>query len=69
MKTKAEGGEKSPRKHDPRWKDTTAPLRTQERTAQDNAWASAISHGKYPTLRRLMTSIHNGEIILCVKSE
>jgi hypothetical protein len=68
MKNKQEietpGNRKAPRKHDPRWKDTTSTARTQGRTAQDNAWAQAVSGGKYQTLRTLMTTIHRGEIIL-----
>lgn len=52
------------RKHDPRWKDTTSIQRTKDRTAQDNAWASRVSNGKYPTLRKLLTAIHRGAITL-----
>jgi hypothetical protein len=56
-----------PRKHDPKWADNTAKQRNINRTAQDNAWANAISNGKYPTLRKLMTAIHNGDLVLTVK--
>lgn len=68
-KTKTEGaGNPAPRKHNPKWQDSTRTARSQKRTKQDDEWAARISGGRYPTLRKLMTAIHNGEIILKVKS-
>lgn len=55
---------KKTRKHNPAWKDNTASQRTKDRTAQDNMWAYTVSRGKYNTLRKLMTAINKGEIIL-----
>ena len=61
---KEQGGRKPPRTHQKHWADTTNSARTQSRTESDNAWALAISNGKYSTLRKLMTAIHRGEITL-----
>jgi hypothetical protein len=61
--------QKTPRKHQPHWEDNTASRRTKDRTAQDNRWAYTISHGRYDTLRKLMTAINNGEIILVETKE
>lgn len=38
--------------------------RGQTRTAKDNAWAQAVSKGKYKTLRSLMGAIHAGKYAL-----
>ena len=38
--------------------------RGQTRTAKDNAWAQAVSKGKYKTLRSLMGAIHAGRYAL-----
>ena len=38
--------------------------RGQIRTAKDNAWAQAVSKGKYKTLRSLMGAIHAGKYAL-----
>jgi len=38
--------------------------RGQTRTAKDNAWARAVSKGKYKTLRSLMGAIHAGQFAL-----
>lgn len=38
--------------------------RGQTRTAKDNAWAQAVSKGKYKTLRSLMGAIHAGQFAL-----
>lgn len=54
------------RKHQPHWKDSTRTARSQKRTKQDDEWANTISGGRYPTLRKLMTAIHNGEFALSV---
>lgn len=62
--TTNKGGEKSPRTHQPHWKDSTRTARSTKRTNKDNEWANTISGGRYPTLRKLMTAIHNGEIEL-----
>jgi hypothetical protein len=64
MTTKKQGSRKAPRKHQPHWKDNTSSQRTKDRTAQDNRWAYTVSRGRYDTLRKLMTAINNGEIIL-----
>lgn len=65
MKTDTDqGSRKAPRTHQKYWADTTNAARTQSRTESDNAWALAVSGGKYPTLRKLMTAIHRGEITL-----
>ena len=54
------GAEKSaPNKH-----DYTSTQRGQKRTTQDNLWAYVVSKGKYDTLRKLMTAINKGEIVL-----
>ena len=58
---------KAPRKHNPDWQDNTRKERALKRQSQDDAWASEISNGKYPTLRKLMTAIHKGEITLILK--
>ena len=47
--------------------DYTVTKRSQKRTEQDNLWAYVVSKGKYNTLRKLMTAINKGEIILVVK--
>ena len=52
------------RTHQPHWKDNTRTARSQKRTKADDAWASQISGGRYPTLRKLMTAIHNKEFTL-----
>ena len=44
--------------------DYTVTKRSQKRTEQDNLWAYTVSRGKYNTLRKLMTAINKGEIIL-----
>jgi hypothetical protein len=49
-----------------RWKDSTITARSTKRTTKDNDWAKTISGGRYETLRKLMTAIHNGEITLKV---
>lgn len=54
----------TPRKHNPAWKDNTRQARALKRQSQDDTWASTISGGKYTTLRKLMTAIHKGEIVL-----
>lgn len=59
------GAEKSaPNKH-----DYTSTQRGKKRTTQDNLWAYVVSKGKYDTLRKLMTAINKGEIILVVKEQ
>lgn len=63
-KPKNQGSRKAPRIHQKHWADTTNSARTQARTDADNAWALAVSGGKYSTLRKLMTAIHRGEIVL-----
>jgi len=64
MAENEQGSRKAPRTHQPHWADTTNSARTQARTESDNAWALAVSGGKYSTLRRLMTAIHRGEITI-----
>ena len=64
MAENEQGSRKAPRTHQKHWADTTNTARTQSRTESDNAWALAISNGKYSTLRKLMTAIHRGEITL-----
>jgi len=59
MKTK---NEVKPKKY-----DYTVTKRSQKRTEQDNLWAYTVSRSKYNTLRKLMTAINKGEIILVVK--
>jgi hypothetical protein len=54
----------TPRKHQPHWKDSTRTARSTKRTNKDNEWAARISDGKYPTLRKLMTAIHTGKIVI-----
>jgi hypothetical protein len=54
----------TPRKRNPDWKDHTRTARSQKRTKQDDDWAAKISSGRYSTLRKLMTAIHNGEFHL-----
>ena len=44
--------------------DYTSTQRAKKRTEQDNLWAYVVSKGKYNTLRKLMTAINKGEIIL-----
>jgi hypothetical protein len=44
--------------------DYTSTQRGKKRTEQDNLWAYVVSKGKYNTLRKLMTAINKGEIIL-----
>ena len=56
MTTKKEA---KPPKH-----DYTSTQRGKKRTEQDNLWAYVVSKGKYNTLRKLMTAISKGEIIL-----
>lgn len=55
MKT-SKGGAKAPPK--------SSTERGQTRTAKDNAWAQAVSNGKYKTLRSLMGAIHAGKYAL-----
>jgi hypothetical protein len=52
------------RTHNPNWQDNTRKERALKRQSQDDAWSARISGGKYPTLRKLMTAIHKGEITL-----
>ena len=47
--------------------DYTSTQRGKKRTEQDNLWAYVVSKGKYNTLRKLMTAINKGEIILVMK--
>jgi len=56
MKSKTKGAGK------PAPKSSTE--RGQTRTAKDNAWAQAVSKGKYKTLRSLMGAIHAGQFAL-----
>ncbi len=49
--------------------DYTSTKRGKKRTEQDNLWAYVVSKGKYDTLRKLMTAINKGEIILIVKEQ
>jgi hypothetical protein len=56
--------DKQPRTHNPAWQDRTRKERAAKRQTQDDAWATLISGGRYPTLRKLMTAIHNGEFEL-----
>ena len=49
--------------------DYTSTQRGKKRTTQDNLWAYVVSKGKYDTLRKLMTAINKGEIILVVKEQ
>jgi len=49
--------------------DYTSTQRGKKRTEQDNLWAYVVSKGKYDTLRKLMTAINKGEIILIVKEQ
>lgn len=49
--------------------DYTSTQRGKKRTTQDNLWAYVVSRGKYNTLRKLMTAINKGEIILVVKEQ
>lgn len=44
--------------------DYTSTQRGKKRTTQDNLWAYVVSNGKYDTLRKLMTAINKGEIVL-----
>ena len=44
--------------------DYTSTQRGKKRTEQDNLWAYVVSKGKYKTLRKLMTAINKGEIVL-----
>lgn len=57
------------RKHQSHWQDNTRKERSTKRLSQDNAWAAQISNGKYPTLRKLMTAVHNGNVILILKEK
>jgi len=56
MKKENKGGAKAPPK--------SSTERGQTRTAKDNAWAQAVSKGKYKTLRSLMGAIHAGKYAL-----
>lgn len=47
--------------------NNTRTARSAKRTKADDDWAAKISGGRYTTLRRLMTAIHNGEIVAQVK--
>ncbi len=49
--------------------DYTSTQRTKKRTEQDNLWAYTVSRGRYNTLRKLMTAINKGEIILVLKEK
>ena len=49
--------------------DYTSTQRGKKRTTQDNLWAYVVSKGKYDTLRKLMTAINKGEIILVIKEQ
>ena len=51
-------------KEKPQKHDYTITKRSQKRTTQDNLWAYVVSKGKYDTLRKLMTAINKGEIVL-----
>ena len=51
------GGEKSPRKHDPRWKDTTRAERQQKRLAALNAAARAAGWASWSAYE---TAVVNG---------
>jgi hypothetical protein len=64
MAENEKGSRKAPRTHQKHWADATNTARTQDRTELDNAWALSVSGGRYPTLRKLMTGIHRGEITL-----
>lgn len=44
--------------------DYTITKRSRKRTDQDNLWAYTVSRGKYNTLRKLMTAINKGDIVL-----
>ena len=44
--------------------DYTSTQRGKKRTTHDNLWAYVVSKGKYDTLRKLMTAINKGEIVL-----
>ena len=55
---KAKRGEKSPRKHDPRWKDTTRAKRQAERTAALNAAARAAGWASWSAYE---TAVIKGE--------
>ena len=56
MKTKITG--------EPKGSPKSSTERGQVRTEKDNAWAQAVSLGRYKTLRSLMGAIHKGEITL-----
>ncbi|HMM98546.1 MAG TPA: hypothetical protein PKC99_06030 [Anaerolineales bacterium] len=56
--------EVKPQKH-----DYTSTQRGKKRTEQDNLWAYTVSQGRYNTLRKLMTAINKGEIILVLKEQ
>ena len=56
MKKENKGGAKAPPK--------SSTERGQTRTAKDNAWAQAVSKGKYKTLRSLLGAIHAGRYAL-----
>jgi hypothetical protein len=49
--------------------DYTSTQRGKKRTEQDNLWAYTVSRGRYNTLRKLMTAINKGEIILVLKEQ
>ena len=57
MKNETEGGAKAPRKHDPRWKDTTRAERQQKRLAALNAAARAAGWASWSAYE---TAVVNG---------
>lgn len=61
MATKKQGSRKAPRKHDPRWKDSTRTQRSDKRKAELQA---AAERDGFETYSEAMTAWKNGNAVL-----
>lgn len=66
MKSEKKGGAKAPRKHDPKWKDTTRTARSDKKVRE---WQMAAELNGFETWSGMMTYIKNealkGRAVVC----